>query len=44
MDNKQMPTQVTATISQILKFLEKSEKDYINDRAEANKEAEYENS
>jgi len=44
MDNKQMPPEVAATISQILKFLEKSEKDYINDRAEADKEAKYENS
>ena len=44
MDNKQMPTEVAATISQILKFLEKSEKDYIKDKTDADKEAKYENS
>jgi len=45
MDNKQMPKEVASVISNILQFLEKSEKDYIankNDRTD--KEEEYENS
>jgi len=48
MNNKhnQMPKEVTAVISNILKFLEKSEKDYITEKTTTptDKEAKYENS
>ena len=47
LDDKKMPKEVTAAISNILKFLEKSEKDFTAGKKPAGnsqKEAEYENS
>jgi len=42
MDDKKMPKEVADIISNILQFLEKSEKDYVAGQ-KADKEAEYEN-
>jgi len=44
--NKQMPKEVAAAISTIIKFLEKTEKDFLtnNDKIGHNKEENHENS
>jgi len=45
MENKQMPTEVATSISNILKFMEKSESDFVADKlVDTNEEAEHENS